>query len=82
MPKPEDRRPYRRQSEPGETKTVINTSPDGRRWRLDLRQVGWHGQSGAFYALGESPHLYETGSYSPLWLIAHADEIDEDGNPL
>ena len=82
MTTPPDHRPYRRLSEPGDEKTVISTAPDGRKVRHTLRQVGWHGQTGAFYALDESPHLYETGSYAPMWVIAHSDRLDDDGNPV
>ncbi|WP_055477595.1 hypothetical protein [Sphaerimonospora mesophila] len=81
MATPEDRRPYRGQHEPGEERTVTHVHSNGETYRMVLRQVGWHGQSGAFYALGESPHLYETGSYQALWIIAHADQLDEEGNP-
>ncbi|MFE3452396.1 hypothetical protein ACFXJ8_26080 [Nonomuraea sp. NPDC059194] len=79
---PPNVRPYRRASEPGENRTAVHTEEGGRRYRYVLRQVGWHGQSGAFYALDESPHMHETASYAPLWIIAHADEIDSDGNPI
>ncbi|HEY9440145.1 MAG TPA: hypothetical protein VIS29_16170 [Streptomyces sp.] len=52
---PPGTRPHRRQSETGPEQTVIRTEPDGSRVRLDLRQVGWHGQTGAFYSLDEHP---------------------------
>ena len=37
--------------------------------RQTWRQVGWHGQTGAFYALDEKPSLTESGSFSPLWIL-------------
>lgn len=75
--KPDDRRPYRAQHEPGHQQTVIRTEPDGTRVRLVLRQVGWHGQSGAFYALDESPELYEPGSYQPLLIVVDSERLPE-----
>lgn len=71
-PKPVDRRPYRRQSEHGPEKTTRTDTA-----RQVWRQVGWIGQSGAFYALDERPSLTERGSFSPLWFIAHAERLDE-----
>ncbi|MFI8360751.1 hypothetical protein ACIGD1_11385 [Streptomyces sp. NPDC085612] len=55
--------------------------------RLDLRQVGWIGQTGAFYGLDEDPlgDGYERGSISPLYFPAHADRLDDlepDGDAL
>jgi hypothetical protein len=57
------------QSEEGTQRT---TYTDGRRqlWR----QVGWHGQTGAFYAYDENPKAYEPGGWSPLWLVVEDDE--------
>ena len=83
-PTAENRRPYRAPSEPGDEWVVTHAVLDGsgRRTRYTLRQVGWHGQSGAFYSLDEDPKSYEPGSWSPLWVIAHTDRRDEDGNPL
>lgn len=77
-PEPPDRRPYRRMSEPGEEITFETADPTGRRWRKVWRQVGWLGQSGAFYALGESATAHEPGSVAPLYFPAHADEIGPD----
>ena len=69
-PTPPDTRPYRRASAPGETLTVTDTTR-----RIDLHQVGWHGQSGAFYALDEHPSQYEHGSWGPLYVISHTDRL-------
>lgn len=66
-----DTRPYRAMSATG---TEIITTGDG--YRRTWRQVGWLGQTGAFYSLDETPQRYERGSFSPLYFIAHADEID------
>ncbi len=59
-----DTRPYRSQSAIGEVR-VTDTLESRQVWR----QVGWHGQTGAFYSLDEDPSPYERGSYSPLWLL-------------
>jgi hypothetical protein len=42
------------------------------------RQVGWHGQSGDFYALNEEPTLgvEEKASYRPLWILVDNDPVD------
>lgn len=77
LPKPVDRRPYRRQSEPGPEKTTRTDTA-----RQVWRQVGWLGQSGAFYSLDEKPHLTEPGSFSPLYFIAFADRLDDLAPPL
>lgn len=78
-PAPPDRRPYRRTSESGHEITYTATDKAGRRWRQTWRQVGWHGQSGAFYALGETdPAAHEPGSYTPMYVLAHVDEIERE----
>ncbi len=63
-------RPYRPAHLPGDERI---TYADGNRqiWR----QLGWHGQSGAFYALGEDPSRHEPGSFSPLWLLVDDDVV-------
>lgn len=61
---PPDVRPYRTQHEPGDER-VTHTMSSRQIWR----QIGWHGQSGAFYSLAEDPSRYERGSFSPLWLL-------------
>lgn len=72
LPKPTDTRPYRAPSATGPEITVT-----GKEQRQTLRQVGWLGGTGAFYALDEKPSLHEPGSFTPLWFIAHSDRIDE-----
>lgn len=62
---PDDTRPYRRASESGGS-TLHTRTPDAvQTWR----QIGWHGQTGAFYSLDERPVDHEPGSYEPLWLL-------------
>ena len=59
--------------QPSQTKQ----DPAGRIFRKALRQIGWQGQSGAFYALGEgvSPADHEPGSYAPILVVAHSDKV-------
>lgn len=73
-PPPVDRRPYRGQHETGTEMRTVTASAD-QVWR----QIGWHGQSGAFYSLGEDPSFHEPGSFSPLWLLVDNEPpvIDE-----
>lgn len=52
--------------QPAERHTV-EESPDGTRWDVIWRQVGWIGQTGQFYALDEDPSRTERGSFAPLW---------------
>jgi len=66
-----DVRPHRSASAPGQEITIHT---DGR--VLVWRQIGWHGGSGAFYALGEDPSRFERGSFRPLWILAD-NELDE-----
>jgi hypothetical protein len=44
------------------------------------RQVGWWGQSGAFYALGEKPGKHEPGSFQPLYALIENEPpiLDEE----
>jgi len=42
---------------------------------MTFRQVGWHGQTGAFYSLDEDPSRHEPGSFGPLWILAHNEPI-------
>ncbi|MEU0665728.1 hypothetical protein ABZ506_07155 [Streptomyces lavendulocolor] len=65
---PANTRPYRRLSEAGpEMRTV--TLDRNQLWR----QVGWHGQTGAFYALDEKPADHEPGSFGPLWVLVDSE---------
>lgn len=74
-----DKRPYRAMSATGPEIDVVGT-PLGadRPVRHTLRQVGWLGQTGAFYTLDEEVHPYERGSFSPLYFMAHSDYVVED----
>lgn len=80
MPAPPDRRPYRRMSESGTEETAYQVDKTGRVTRLVYRQIGWLGQSGAFYAIGggADPMQHEPGSFAPIWAIAHADDTIPD----
>ena len=70
---PPNTRPYRPQHLSGEER---RTQADG---HVQLwRQVGWHGQSGAFYALDEAPGRYEPGSFSALWLLVDDEPVLAD----
>lgn len=62
---PTDTRPYRRASESGGSEMRTHTLEANQLWR----QIGWHGQTGAFYALDEKPSDHEPGSWSPLWIL-------------
>jgi len=80
-PRPPDHRPYRFQHATGEEWAITSTQGDTE-VRTVLRQVGWHGQSGAFYALDEDPSPFEKGSFSPLWLCVDHDRVPVDsGSP-
>jgi hypothetical protein len=73
-PAPPDRRPYRMMHEPG-AEMVTYAARSRELIRTTWRQVGWQGQSGAFYALGDDadPRAHEPGSYGGLWGIADTD---------
>lgn len=77
--KASDKRPYRAMYADGPEIDVVGT-PLGtdRAMRHTLRQIGWLGQTGAFYALDEEVRPYERGSYAPLYFIAHSDYAPED----
>lgn len=66
---PANERPYRESSAHGGQRLTY-TPARSQLWR----QVGWHGQTGAFYTLDEDPSLYEPGSFSPLWVLVADDE--------
>ncbi len=59
---PPDVRPYRAQSAGGPEMSPRTDQ------RVHFRQVGWQGQSGAFYSLDEDPSRFERGSFSPLYI--------------
>ena len=54
--------------------TVIRDD-HGKLVRLDLDQVGWRGQTGRLYQMGDDPSITEPGSFSPVWQIAHSDLV-------
>jgi len=74
---PADRRPYWLASQAGEER-ITHTMDSRQTWR----QIGWHGQSGAFYGLDEDPSAHEPGSFGPLWLLVDDEppifDHDED----
>lgn len=76
LPAPPDHRPYRRQSADGAERAVYRTEANGEVWRETHRKIGWHGQSGAFYALDEHPKDHEPGSWTALWFIAFTDRVE------
>jgi DNA-binding XRE family transcriptional regulator len=71
-------RPHRPMSAEGPEQVLW--AKDGTRDYV-LRQVGWIGQSGAFYSLDEDPALTERGGFSPLLFTAHSDarEVGDTG---
>ena len=74
-------RPAHPASLPGSER--VTYTEDGQRRQL-WRQVGWHGGSGAFYALPEDPSSHEQGSFAPLWILVDDEpvlEADEPGGP-
>lgn len=73
------RRPNRAMSATGPEIAVVGTPlGNDRPVRHTLRQVGWLGQTGAFYGLDEDPRPTEPGSYAPLYFIAHSDYVPDD----
>lgn len=71
---PTDTRPYRRASDPSGSEMRTHTLTAQQTWR----QIGWHGQTGAFYALGEKPANHEPGSYAPLWILVDNEPTDPE----
>jgi hypothetical protein len=55
---------------------LFRVEADGRVYRLIQRQVGWRGQSGAFYPLDQPPYGIERGSFSPMYVTVEADRIE------
>jgi hypothetical protein len=77
-PAPANVRPYRRLSATGpEMRTA--TLNANQLWR----QVGWLGQTGAFYAYDERPSEHEGGSFGPLWALVDNDPpiLDAEESP-
>lgn len=64
--------------QPAERRTV-EVYPDGARYRVTYRQVGWIGGTGAMYALHEDPRPTEPGSFAPLWREICAERIEPYG---
>lgn len=72
-PRPPDTRPHREPSASGPERTVVDGAT-----RLTYRQVGWLGhRDGAFYSLDEDPSQHEPGGWSPLHVLAHADDVPQ-----
>ncbi|MFI0406600.1 hypothetical protein [Actinomadura sp. 3N508] len=79
LPAAPDRRPYQLQPSADGEIVHVATSATGRCYRYRWRQIGWHGQSGALYALGDDakPGDHEPGSFAPLYLLVDRDEIED-----
>lgn len=81
---PINERPYMGPGAPGFGKEMHTTTEDAvQHWR----QIGWLGQSGAFYAFSERPMNHEPGGWSPLWTmlenepkVSDTDCVDKYGN--
>lgn len=71
---PANTRPYR---EPWAFGDKLTITTDER--VMTFKQIGWHGQTGAFYSLDEDPSFHEPGSFSPLWVLVH-NEPSPDGD--
>jgi hypothetical protein len=56
--------------------THYRVEPDGRVWREIYRQVGWIGQTGRLYLMGEDPSKTEPGSFSPIYQVIEADRVE------
>lgn len=72
---PEDTRPYRRASESGGATLHTQSKGTVQTWR----QIGWHGQTGAFYSLDERPVDHEPGSFEPLWILTDSEDLPDPG---
>ena len=71
---PPNVRPYHPAHKTGDERITHTTEKPG--WRRQVwRQIGWHGQSGAFYSLAEDPSRYEPGSFGPLWLLVDDEPV-------
>jgi hypothetical protein len=49
------------------TDILVNPEAEDPDDRIILRQVGWQGHSGRFYAMGERPSHTEPGGYGPIF---------------
>jgi len=78
LPRPADTRPYVPMHASGHE--IRTRSDDGTR-RHRWRQVGWQGQTGALYGLGEKPSEHEPGSFSPMYVMVDSDPLDLDDEP-
>jgi len=50
------------------TDLFVNSEEKDPDKRIIFRQVGWLGQTGAFYKLDEDPSLTERGGFSPMYI--------------
>ena len=51
------------------TDILVNPEAEDPDDRIILRQVGWQGHSGTFYALSGTPSKTEPGGYSPVFIF-------------
>lgn len=80
--RPPDTRPYQPQHESA-GRMLTEMTDHGEHRRQEWQQVGWHGQSGAFYSLAEDPSKWERGSFSPLWLLVENEPVPaETSTPI
>lgn len=68
-------RPNRKQSAEGPEQVMYSGFPEVTH-RNTLRQVGWIGQSGDFYALDDTAVASEPGSFRPLWFVVDTDKVE------
>jgi hypothetical protein len=61
-PAPTNERPYHQANQTGDEMRLWTTNYYLHRFR----QIGWHGHSGAFYALDEDPSRHEPAGFAPL----------------
>ncbi len=72
---PPDTRPHQPLHTGGTDRTVYSTPPSGQVFREKLRQIGWHGHTGALYALTEDPSRHEPAGFAPVWLTVRCEPI-------
>ena len=70
---PPNERPYRQAWESGGDERVTYVADRRQAWR----QIGWHGQTGAFFGLAEDPSKHEPGSFGPLWILVDDEPMVE-----